>query len=148
MPLRYSDWVANLVPIRKKNGEIRLCVYLRNCNKVPLKDNYPFPKMDYIMQKMVRSTRMSMMDGFFGYNQVNLHIKDQNKITFTTPWGTFMYAKMPFGFINDRDTFQRVMHIAFVGEWDKFVVIYLDDIIVFSKSDEEHVNHLQLTFAK
>lgn len=66
--------------------------------------------------------------------------EDQKKTTFTTPWGTFMYARMPFGLMNAGATFQRAMDIAFVG--DKFVVIYLDDIIVFSESDEEHLDHL------
>ena len=95
--LRFSKWVANLVPVRKKNGEIRLCVDFRNLNKVSLKDNYPLPKMDQILQRMVGSQRIGMMDGFFGYNQVKVLPEDQEKIAFTTPWGTFMYAKIPFG---------------------------------------------------
>ncbi|MFX7648128.1 hypothetical protein ABTJ47_19620, partial [Acinetobacter baumannii] len=66
------------------------------------------------------------MDGFSRYNQVGVHPKDQNKIAFTTPWGKFMYDKIPFGLINARATFQRAMDISFVGEKDKFVVIYLD----------------------
>ena len=88
------------------------------------------------------------MDGFSGYNQVAVLPEDQNKTTFTTPWGTFMYARMPFGLINAGATFQRAMDIAFVGEQDKFVVMYLDDIIVFSKDDAEHMEHLRRTFDK
>ena len=64
------------------------------------------------------------------------------------PWGTFMYDKMPFGLMNAGDTFQRAMDIAFVGERDKFIVIYLDDLTVFSKTDEEHLIHLKQTFEK
>jgi hypothetical protein len=67
---------------------------------------------------------------------------------FTTPWGTFMYAKMPFGLMNAVATFQRAMDIEFIGEKDKFVVIYLDDITVFSQSDEEHCDHLRKVFLK
>ena len=66
--LRVSKWVANLVPVRKKNGEMRLCVAFRNLNKVSLKDNYPLPKMDHILQKVVGAERISTMDGFYGYN--------------------------------------------------------------------------------
>ena len=66
--LRFSKWVANLVPVRKKNGEVRLCVDFRNLNKVSLKDNYPFPKKDQILHRVVGSKRISTMDGFFGYN--------------------------------------------------------------------------------
>jgi hypothetical protein len=112
--LRFSKWVANLVPVRKKSGEIRLCVDFQNLNRVSLKDNYPLPKMDYILQKVVGSQKMSMLDGFSGYNQIMVHPDDQEKTTFTTPWGTFMYAKMPFGLMNAGATFQRAMDIAFL----------------------------------
>ena len=84
---------------------------------------------------------MSMVDGFFGYNQVIVEKEDQKKINFTTPWGTFMYARMPFGIMNVGATFQRSMDIAFIG--DRFVFIYLDDVTVFSGSDDEHLEHLQ-----
>ena len=72
-----------------------------------------------------------MLDGFSSYNQVAVHPEDQEKTTFTTPWGTFMYAKMPFGLMNVGATFQRAMDIAFAEEKDKYVVIYLDDITVY-----------------
>ena len=94
--------------------------------------------MDHILQRVVGSQRMSMLDGFSGYNQIAVHPDDQEKTAFTTTWGTFMYAKMPFGLINAGATFQRAMDIAFIEEKKKIMVIYLDDITVFSKSDEEH----------
>ena len=106
VPLRYSEWVANLVPVQNKNGEIRLCVDFRNLNRASLKDNYPLPKMDHILQKVVGASRLSMMDGFSGYNQVAILPEDQKKTAFTTPWGTFMYARMPFGLINAGATFR------------------------------------------
>jgi hypothetical protein len=146
--LRFSKWVANLVPVRKKSGEIRLCVDFQNLNRVSLKDNYPLPKMDYILQKVVGSQKISMLDGFSGYNQIMVHPDDQEKTTFTTPWGTFMYAKMPFGLMNAGETFQRAMDIAFADEKDKFIVIYLDDITVFSDSDDQHLKHLRRVFQK
>jgi len=97
--------------------------------------------MDYILQKVVGSSRMSMMDGFFGYNQVAVHPNDHKKTAFTTPWRKFMYAPMPFSLINARATIKRAMDIDFIGEKDKFVVVYLDDITVFSNIDEEHILH-------
>ena len=69
-PIKYFDWVSNLVPTRKKTWEIRLCVDFRNINKVSLKDNYPLPKMDHILQRVVGSSRISLLDGFSGYNQI------------------------------------------------------------------------------
>jgi hypothetical protein len=98
--LRFSKWVANLVPIRKKSSGIRLCVDFQNLNKVSLKDHYPLPKMDYILQNVVGSQKMSMMDSFSGYNQIMVDPDDREKMAFTTPWGTFMYAKMPFDLMN------------------------------------------------
>ena len=66
--LRFSKWVANFIPVRKKNGEIILCVDFRNLNRISLKDNYPLPKMDQILQRVVGSVRISTMDDFSGYN--------------------------------------------------------------------------------
>ena len=148
VPLRYSKWIANLVVVRKKNGEIRLCVDLRNLNKCSKKDNYPLPKMEHLLQKVPRARVMSFLDGFLGYNQIVVHLEDQEKTSFTTPWGTFMYSKMPFGLMNDGATFQRAMDIAFVGDKDKFVLIYLDDITVFSSSHKYHLQHLKKVFLK
>ena len=84
-----------------------------------------------------------MVDCFSIYNQVVVHLDHQEKTTFTTPWGTFRYAKIPFGLMNAGATLQRAMDIAFAEEKDKFVVIYLDDITVYSKFDLEHLKHLR-----
>jgi hypothetical protein len=136
------------VPVRKKNGEIKLCVDFRNLNKCSRKDNYPLPKMEHILQKVSGSNVMSFIDRFSGYNQIIVHLNDREKTSFTTPWGTFMYEKMPFKLMKAGATFQRAMDIAFVGEKDKFVLIYLDDITIFSGSNEHHLQHLRKTFLK
>ena len=148
LPLRFSNWVANIVPVHKKNGEIQICVDFRNLNRCSLKDNYPLPKMDHVLQRVVGSKRLSMIDDFSSYNQITVHKEDQEKTMFTTPWGMLMYEKMPFGLINAGATFQRAMDIAFAGERDKFFIIYLDGITVFSKSDEDHFQHLKQVFNK
>eukprot|EP00253_Pinus_taeda_P030496 PITA_30496 len=145
-PIRFSEWVSNLVPTRKKAGEIRLCVDLRNLNQVFLKDHYPLPKMDHILQRVVGSSRISLLDGFSGFNQILVHPDDQDKIAFTTPWGTFKYVKMPFGLKNVGATFQRAMDIAFAKEMHDFLVVYLDDLTPFSKFDEENLKHLRQIF--
>ena len=147
-PVRFFDWISNLVPTRKKTGEIRLCIDFRNLNKASLKDNYPLPKMDHILQRVVGSSRISLLDGFSGYNQILVHKYDQTKTAFTTPWGTFMYVKMPFGLKNAGATFQRAMDIAFAKEIHEFLIIYLDDIIVFSKTNNDHLDHLRQVFIK
>ena len=125
--------------VRKKNGEIQLCIDLINLNKFSKKDNYPLPKMEHLLQRVSVASVMSFLDGFSSYNQVSVHPDDQEKTAFTTPWGTFMYAKMPFGLMSARETFQRAMDITFVGLKDKFVLIYIDDLTVYSNSHEEHL---------
>jgi hypothetical protein len=89
-----------IVQTRKKSEEIRFCVDFRNLNICSLKDNYPLHKMDHVLQKVVQENIISMMDGFSRYNQVAMHLEDRENTTFTTPWGTFMYDKIPFGLIN------------------------------------------------
>ena len=104
--------------------------------------------MDHILQRVVGSKRISLLDGFSGYNQVLVLPSDQHKTAFTTTWGTFMYVKMPFGLMNEGATFQRAMEITFSKYIGYFIIIYLDDIIVFSKTDEEHLIHLNKFFEK
>ena len=105
VPIGYSKWIANLVVVRKKNGEIRLCVDFRNLNKCSKKDKYPLPKMEHLLQRVLGARVMSFLDGFLGYNQGSIHPEDQEKTAFITPWGTFMYSKMPFGLMNAGATF-------------------------------------------
>ena len=85
VPLRYSKWIVNLVVVRKKNGDIKLCVDFRNLNKCSKKDNYPLPKMEHLLQRISGARVMSFLDGFSGYNQIVVHPEDQDKIAFTTP---------------------------------------------------------------
>jgi hypothetical protein len=104
--------------------------------------------MKHILHKVTGAARMFIVDGFYGYNQVSIFPEDWENIAFTTPWGTFMYSKMPFGLMNAGATFQQAMNITFIGENDKFVVIYLDNINLYSQSDKEHCDHLRKVFLK
>ena len=103
--VRHSKWVSNLVPVRKKYGEIRLCVDFRNLNRASDKDNYPVPPMEQLLQMVSGSELFSLLDGFYGYNQVLVAEEDILKTTFRTKWGTFAYRRMPFGLINTGATF-------------------------------------------
>jgi hypothetical protein len=91
---------------------------------------------------------MSFIDGFSRYNQIVVHLNDRENIAFTTPWGTFMYEKIPFKLMNIGASFQRAMDITLVGEKDKIVLIYLDYITIFSSSHEDHLQHLRKAFLK
>ena len=98
--VRHSEWVSNLVPVRKNSGEIKLSVDFRNLNRASDKDNYPVPPMEKILQMVSGLELFSLLDGFSGYNQVLVAEEDRLKTTFRTKWGTFVYIRMPFGLIN------------------------------------------------
>ena len=102
--------------------------------------------METLLQRVTGSGMMSLLYGFSGYNQVWVKKEDHHKTTFTTPWGTFEYIRMPFGLTNVGATFQRAMDYAFKGLIGKFIEIYQDDLTVFSKDGINHVNHLRQVF--
>jgi ribonuclease HI len=147
-PVRHTQWVSNLIPVRKKNGEIRLCVNFWNLNKASNKDTYPVPPMEQILRQVSSSKRLSLLDGFSGYNQVLMSPSDQLKTIFRTPWGTYAYRKMLFGLINVGATFQRAMDIAFRGLINHSVVVYLDDVTVYSKNKNDHLAHLRVVLLR
>jgi hypothetical protein len=138
----HSAWVRNLVLVRKKLGEIFLCVDFRNLNRASEKDNYPVPPMEQLFQTVFGSKSFSLLDGFSGYNQVMVLEEDRLKTTFRTKWGNFAYKRMPFGLISAGATFQRAMYVAFQGLINKCVVVYLDDVTVYSNNREDHIQHL------
>lgn len=140
---RHTEWVANLVPVRKNNGYIRLCVDFHNLNRASKKDNYPIPPMEQILQKVAGSEMFSLLDGFSGYNQVLVSHSDQLLTAFRTKWGTYCDRKMSFGLINAGATFQRAMDIAFRGLINQSMVFYLDDVTIYSKKRSDHLFHLR-----
>ncbi|PKI78545.1 hypothetical protein CRG98_001052 [Punica granatum] len=109
----YSEWVANIVPVEKKDERVRVCVDYRDVNKASPKDNFPLPHIDILVDNTARHAQFSFMDGFSGYNQIRLAEEDKIKTTFTTMWGTFCYRVMPFGLKNARATYQRAMVTLF-----------------------------------
>jgi len=99
-PVPLTDWVSNIIPVMKKHGTIRVCVDYRDINKACPKDNYPAPFIDQIIDDCAGSEVFSFMDGFSGYNQINILPVDQHKTAFICPWGSFSYRKLPFGLKN------------------------------------------------
>ena len=105
-PVPLADWASNVVLVMKKQGTIRFCVDYWDLNFACPKDNYPTPFIDQIIDNCAGSAIFSFMDGFFGYNQIQIKPEDQHKTTFICPWGTFTYRKMPFSLKNVGATFQ------------------------------------------
>ena len=104
-PIPLTDWVSNIVLVNKKQGTIRVCINYRDINRAFPKDNYPTPYIDQIIDDCACSEMFSFMDGFSGYNQINIIPADQPKLAFICPWGTFSYWKLPFGLKNAGATF-------------------------------------------
>ena len=104
--------------------------------------------MEHLLQRVIGAGMMSMLDGFSGYNQVLLKREDQLKTAFTTPWGTFMYLRMPFRLMNMGETFQRAMDFAFRDLIQKIIEIYQDDLTFVSKERRDHISHLIIVFER
>ena len=98
--ITYSDWVANIVPMPKKDGKVHMCIGYRDLNRASLKDNFPLPHIDTLMDNTTSNLFFSFMDGFSGYNQIKMVEEDKAKIAFITHWGTYVYDVMPFGLKN------------------------------------------------
>jgi hypothetical protein len=146
-PVALTEWVCNPVPIDKKGGSIRVCVDYRDINKAFPKDNFPTPFVDQIVDDCAGSEIFSLMDGFFGYNQINIAPEDQHKTAFICPWGTFAYRKLPFGLKNAGATFQRAMSYAF-HDIKHIVQPYLDDLPAHSLHRVDHPMHLRAIFLR
>jgi hypothetical protein len=146
-PVALTDWVSNPVLIEKKGDTIHVCVDYRDINKACPKDNFPTPFVDQIVDDCARSEIFSLMDGFSGYNQINISPEDQHKTAFIFPWGTFAYRKLPFGLKNAGATFQRAMSYAF-HDIKHIVQPYLDDLPAHSMHRVDHPTHLRAIFIR
>ena len=124
---------------------ICICTNFHDLNKASPKDNYPTPFIDQIIDACARSEFFSFMDGFSGYNHIQIKPKDQHKTALICPWGTFAYKKMPFGLKNAGATFQREMNFSFHDN-TSIVEPYLDDLPAHSCKRIDHPDYLCLIF--
>uniref|UniRef100_A0A2N9EK87 Integrase catalytic domain-containing protein n=1 Tax=Fagus sylvatica TaxID=28930 RepID=A0A2N9EK87_FAGSY len=145
-PIQHPRWLSNIVPVKKKNGQIRCCVDFRNLNKACPKDEFPLPNMDLLIDSAAGHAMFSFMDGFSGYNQIRMSTRDAEKTAFRTPIGNFYYTVMPFGLKNAGATYQRTMTAMFHDMMHKEIEDYVDDIVVKSKKREDHLRVLRKVF--
>jgi hypothetical protein len=146
-PIAYTSWVSNPIPVDKKQGSIRICTNFRDLNNACPKDNFPMPFIDQIIDDYTDHKALSFMDGFSGYNQIQIHPVDQYKTTFITPWGTFSYRVMPFGLKNAGATFQWAMTYIF-HDLVAIILAYLDDLTTRSKKRTQHLDDLRVIFQR
>ena len=143
-----SPWASPIVVVRKKDQSIRLCVDYRQLNSATVKSAFPLPRINESLQALGNAKYFSVMDLTSGFYQVAMEEKDIPKTAFTTPFGLWEYTRMPFGLCNSPATFQRLMQRCFGDEALQSLLIYLDDIIVYSSTFEEHLHRLELVFSR
>jgi hypothetical protein len=143
-----SPWASNLLVVRKKSGDIRLCTDWRQLNACTVKDAYPLPHLQQAMDALVGCSWFSTIDCRQGYHQVEVAEEDRHKTAFYSTRGLMQFRKMGFGMCNAPATFQRLMELVMSGLSWEVVLTYIDDIIVFSKSFEEHLARLSLVFER
>ncbi|GKV39170.1 hypothetical protein SLEP1_g46978 [Rubroshorea leprosula] len=147
---RYAEWLSNVVLVLKKNGKLRVCVDFRNLNLATPKDEYPMPIADLLVDGVARHKILSFMDGHSGYNQIFIADADVPKTAFRCPGavGTFEWVVMPFGLKNAGTTYQSAMNAIFHDMIGKFMEIYIDDVVVKSQGEADHLVHLRKAFER
>lgn len=133
---------------RKKDGGLRMCVDYRSLNKNTRLDRYPIPRVDDILDRMAGARYFSKIDLASGYHQVAIEPGHEHRTAFASRWGLFEFTVMPFGLVNAPSTFQRLMNVIFSDCLDRFVTVYLDDIMVYSRTAAEHEEHLRDVFRR
>ena len=145
--IMYPEWLANVVLVPKKNGKMRMCIDFTDLNKACVKDSFPLPRIDAFVDKAAGCQRFSLLDCFSGYHQTWLKKEDEGKTSFTTPFGTYCYTRMPEGLKNAGATFSRMMKKVLCSQLQRNIIAYVDDVVVMSRYKEDHIKDLQETFA-
>uniref|UniRef100_A0A8C7WZ80 ribonuclease H n=1 Tax=Oryzias sinensis TaxID=183150 RepID=A0A8C7WZ80_9TELE len=143
-----SPWAAPIVMVKKKDGSWRFCVDYRKLNAVTHKDAFPLPRIEETLTSMTQAAWFSTLDLASGYWQVEMDPHDREKTAFTMPVGLSEFQRMPFGLCNAPATFQRLMQQCLSGQITDSVLVYLDDIIVYSADFNMHLSHLEEVFER
>ena len=143
-----SAWRSRIVVVPKPNGKIRMCIDYRALNEITTKNAYPLPRIDEILDALSEAKVFSIVDATSGYHQIAMNEEDIKKTAFSWKGQLYEYTRMPFGLCNAPATFQAVMDIVLAEDCWKHAIPYLDDIIIYSKTLEEHKKHLESVLGK
>jgi hypothetical protein len=143
---QYPMWVANVVMVPKKNGNMRMCIDFTELNKACPKDPYPLPRIDVIIDQTAGCDMLSLLDCFSGYHQVWMRREDEAKTGFTTPFGIYCFVRMPEGLHNAGSTFNRMMKLVLGNQLGRNASAYVDDIVIMSEKEKDHIVNLTETF--
>jgi hypothetical protein len=143
-----SPWGAPVLFVSKKDGSRRMCVDYRSLNEVTIKNKYPLPRIEDLFDQMKGDKIFSKIDLRSGYHQLKIRAEDVPKTTFTTRYGLYEFLVMSFGMTNAPAYFMNLMNKVFMEYLDHFVVVFIDDILVYSPNEETHEDHLSLVLQK
>ncbi|GJZ76383.1 putative reverse transcriptase domain-containing protein [Tanacetum coccineum] len=139
-----SPWGAPVLFVKKKDGSLRMCIDYRELNKLTVKNRYPLPRIDDLFNQLQGSSIYSKIDLRSGYHQLRVRGEDIPKTAFRTRYGHYKFQVMPFGLINALAVFMDLMNRVCKPYLDKFVIVFIDDILIYSRNKEEHANHLRI----
>jgi hypothetical protein len=143
-----SPWGCPALFVKKKDGSLRLCVDYRPLNAVTIKNKYPLPRIDVSFDQLAGARVFSKIDLRSGYHQIKIRPCDIPKTAFSTRYDLYKYLVMSFGLTNASAYFMYLMNFVFMTELDKFVVVFIDDILIYSKNEEEHAKHLRIVLQR
>jgi hypothetical protein len=141
-------WGCLAIFVKKKDQTLRMCVDYRPLNEVTIKNKYPLPRIDILFDQLTGARVFSKIDLRSGYHQICIRPEDIPKTAFTTRYGLFEYLVMSFRLTNAPVHFTYLMNSVFMPELDKFVVVFIDDILIYSKNEEEHAQHLRIVLTR
>ncbi len=144
-----SPYGAPILFVRKADGSLRMCIDYRALNNQTIKDKFPLPRIDDLLDRLTKARIFSKLDLAQGYHQMRMEPGHEHKTAFRTPFGLYEWTVMPFGLTNAPAQFQRLMNSVLQDcVTDNYVVVYLDDIMIYSETEQEHIEHLRTVFTK
>ncbi|GKB26369.1 putative reverse transcriptase domain-containing protein [Tanacetum coccineum] len=142
--LSHSPWGASVLFVKKKDGSMRMCIDYHELNKLTVKNRYPLPRIDDLYDQLQGARYFSKIDLRSGYHQLRVHEDDIPKTAFRTRYGHLEFTVMPFGLTNAPAVFMDLMNRVCKPYLDKFIIVFIDDILIYSKTKEDHEVHLKL----